>query len=188
MLEKNVTNRYGDADLAEFKAVVETKIEKTKRQLASLEGQLTEAAESKDSEGDWMDGSSTGSDMELLEIMASRQKKHLMDLQNALQRIYNKSYGICIVTKELIDKKRLMAVPTTAKSLAAKLNIKDSEKKPLSVRPQPSNTPKVISRIIRKPAPPTIKPIISEEEEEDLLAFNQEIDLALESFDEEDLD
>jgi len=127
-MTNQTSNRYSEVDLNEFKAHIDKKIEKTERQLNSLEERLTHAAESKDNEGDWMDDSSNSSDIEMLEVMANRQRKHLMDLQNALQRVYNKSYGICVITGELIDKRRLLAVPTTTKSLVAKM---DNSRKPI---------------------------------------------------------
>jgi len=86
-----IINRYSETDLAEFKAAIDKKVEKAERRLSAIEEQLADATESKDRDGDWMDNSSNNSDMEMLEVMANRQRKHLLDLQNALQRIYNKS-------------------------------------------------------------------------------------------------
>lgn len=188
------SNRYSETDLAEFKAHIDKKIEKTERQLTSLEERLAHAAESKDSEGDWMDDSSNNMDIEMLEVMANRQIKHRMDLQNALQRVYNKSYGICVITGELIDKRRLLAVPTTTKSLVAKMdNNRMSAKKAYKPETRPTaSVPKIISKIIRKPA---IKPAVSENwAEEDDLDIEMEDDLGmntpldLDNFSEEDLD
>jgi len=187
------SNRYSETDLAEFKAHIDKKIEKTTRQLTSLEEQLAYAAESKDNEGDWMDDSSNNMDIEMLEVMANRQRKHLMDLQNALQRVYNKSYGICVLTGELIDKRRLLAVPTTTKSLAAKMdNGRNAVKKAYKPEVRPStNGPKIISKIIRKPE---VKPAVSKNwEAEDDLDIELEEDLGmgtaldLDNFSEEDL-
>lgn len=163
-----IINRYSETDLAEFKVQIDKHIAKAESRLSSLEEQLADATESKDNEGDWMDGSSNSNDIEMLEMMAARQKKHLYDLQNALQRIYNKSYGICVVTGELIDKRRLMAVLTTTKSLAAKVgNGGLAVKKPFrpEVKPKAGKTPKIISRIISKPSP-TPKPKAWEDEED----------------------
>jgi len=53
--------------------------------------------------------------------MAARQKKFIENLENALVRIQNKSYGICRVTGKLIQKERLMAVPHATLSMEAKL-------------------------------------------------------------------
>ena len=58
--------------------------------------------------------------MEYLNDMAIRQRKLIQDLQNASVRIMNKSYGICVVTGDLIDKRRLMAQPIATKSVAVK--------------------------------------------------------------------
>lgn len=194
-MNTQIGNRYSETELAEFKAIIDKKTEKTERQLASLEEQLADTAASKDNEGDWMDDSSNNADIEMLEVMANRQRKHLIDLQNALQRIYNKSYGICVITRELIDKRRLMAVPTTTKSLAAKMNngqkaIKKTYKP--EVRPSASG-PKIISKIIRKPV---AKPVVAkdwETEEEDLdLEMDNELGMTTEvdfdSYSDEDLD
>ena len=187
------SHRYSEEDLADFKAHIDKKIGKTERQLASLEEQLAYAAESKDNEGDWMDDSSSNADMEMLEVMANRQRKHLLDLQNALQRIYNKSYGICVISGELIDKRRLLAVPTTTKSLAAKM---DNGRAPIKKAYQPktkpkTNGPKIISKIIRKPVTKQIVP--NDWEEEDLdMELEEDLgvatDLDLDNFSGEDLD
>ena len=53
--------------------------------------------------------------------MAARQKKYVENLENALMRVENKTYGICKVTGKLISKERLRAVPHTTQSIEAKL-------------------------------------------------------------------
>jgi RNA polymerase-binding transcription factor DksA len=53
--------------------------------------------------------------------LAGRQRKFIDNLEMALLRIENKSYGICKVTGKLIAKERLMAVPHTTQSMEAKL-------------------------------------------------------------------
>ena len=183
MTERNV-NRYGEVELMEFKAHIEKKIAKTEKQLASLKEQLADAADAKDNEGDWMDDFSTTTDIEVLEMMTNRQRKHLMDLQNALQRIHNKSYGICSISGKLIDKRRLLAVPTTTKSLVAKIENGDSASKGIN-RPsvksplKAKKTPKIISRIIRRPVSnETAKPKVWEEEDVEMdLELADRIDL-----------
>jgi RNA polymerase-binding transcription factor DksA len=59
---------------------------------------------------------------ESINQLAARQKKFIIQLEDALVRIENKTYGICRVTGQLIQKERLMAVPHTTQSLEAKLN------------------------------------------------------------------
>jgi RNA polymerase-binding transcription factor DksA len=54
--------------------------------------------------------------------LASRQQKFINNLENALLRIENKTYGICRVTGKLISKERLKSVPHATLSIEAKLN------------------------------------------------------------------
>ena len=165
-----VSTRYSEADLAEFKAIVEKLIDKGLKKLERLEEDYKDAAETMENEGDWMDDSSSQNDLGMLQTLVYRQRKHVADLQNAMQRIYNKSYGICVVTGELIDKRRLIAVPTTTKSMAAKAlaeaPVKEKEKPETedddeTPKPKPTtkSEPVIITRVIKKSttAPPKIK-------------------------------
>lgn len=122
MSSENVTVRYSDDDLAEFKAVIDSKLEKAMEQYQSLKEQLKDITENNtdDFAKDITDFSSIQTEIEMLNNMANHQRKYIQDLENALIRINNKSYGICVVSGELIEKKRLLAVPTTTKSVTAK--------------------------------------------------------------------
>ena len=53
--------------------------------------------------------------------LAARQKKFIENLEAALVRIENKTYGICRETGKLIQKERLLAVPHATLSMEAKL-------------------------------------------------------------------
>ena len=123
-MDNNPKLRYSDAELDEFREIIETKLRRATKHLTELQEQIVEITENTSDEhgGDWVDDSSINNDVEMLNNMAIRQRVHIQDLQNALVRIKNKSYGICIVTGELIDKRRLLAVPTTTKSMAAKVS------------------------------------------------------------------
>lgn len=129
MAKKENITRYSDEDLEEFQALIQKKLDQTEEQLESLESQIMEISEnsSDDHGGDWVDDSSTNNDIEMLNNMAIRQRKYLVDLNNAMMRIKNKVYGVCLITGELIDKRRLLAVPTTTKSLTAKTDIRREE-------------------------------------------------------------
>jgi RNA polymerase-binding transcription factor DksA len=131
----NVTTRYSDEDLQEFKSIIDKKLDKAKEQYQSLREQLKDITENNNDDfaKDITDFSSLQSEVEMLNNMANHQRKYIQDLENALIRINNKSYGICVVTGELIDKKRLMAVPTTTKSVTAKTQ---SEMKDVMVVPK----------------------------------------------------
>ena len=120
----NVTVRYSDEDLREFKTLIDEKLEKASQELAFTQSQIKEANESNASQqsGDWTDESSNHTEMELLTSMMARQQHFIQSLESALIRIQNKSYGICTVTGQLIDKKRLLLVPHATKSIEGKAN------------------------------------------------------------------
>lgn len=174
----NTVVRYSDTELAEFKELIDGKLEKAREQLLSLQEQILEITENTSDEhgGDWVDDSSINNEVEMLNNMAIRQRMYIKDLENALVRIKNKSYGICSVTGQLIDKKRLLAVPTTTKSLEAKAieQVKptpDVEVPPPPVVKPPAPAPterKVITKVIRKPTTSSSKPAVKDEDEDDL--------------------
>ncbi len=185
MTEQNVntTVRYSDADLAEFKLLVDKKVEKAKEELNYLQEQIIEITENSgdDHGGDWMDDSSINNDIEFLNNMAIRQRKYIQDLENALVRIKNKTYGICSVTGQLIDKRRLMAVPTATKSVEAKnaeaqKADKSADKKAESnqelleklEKVDVPTSPKIITKVIRKPKALPAKPVNVEDDDDDI--------------------
>ena len=155
----NVITRYSDEELSEFKKLVEEKIEASLKQLQSMEDRVANISESSGNDGDWMDDSSNMQDLDMLNAMVGRQRKHVRDLENALIRISNKRFGICVVTGELIDKRRLIAVPTTTKSLAAKTTIPERlkreamERKKTIITKAPASFSKIIKRTGGNPTP-----------------------------------
>jgi len=121
--------RYSDEELKEFKALIEERIAKAKQELDFTEQQISELNENGFNQqgGDWNDDASIHSEMEFLQSMASRQRTLVQNLANALLRIENKTYGICSVTGQLIDKNRLRLVPHATKSVDGK-NIANSNR------------------------------------------------------------
>jgi RNA polymerase-binding transcription factor DksA len=205
MIDQNVsaTARYSDADLAEFQTLVEKKLEKAKEELGYLQDQILEITENSgdDHGGDWMDDSSTNNDIEFLNNMAIRQRKYIQDLENAIVRIKNKTYGICLITGQLIDKRRLIAVPTATKSVEAKNaeaikeTIKPTEKKASGSldllekleKEEVISQPKIITKVIRKPKNPPAKPV-NVEDEDDLIFEDLEKDYNYEGGADEEAD
>ncbi len=116
------TVRYSDEDLKEFKSLIETKLEQSRKELNFTREQMLEINENSNNQqsGDWTDESSTHTEMELLNNMLSRQQQFIRNLENALLRIQNKTYGICTLSGQLIDKNRLRLVPHATKSVEAK--------------------------------------------------------------------
>lgn len=120
--------RYSDEDLAEFKKLILEKIEKAKKQLELYEdayrnGSSNDTEDTAPTFKSFDDGSNTLS-KEANSQLAIRQGKFIRDLQNALIRIENKTYGICRATGKLIRKERLILVPHATLSIEAKNNQK----------------------------------------------------------------
>lgn len=175
--------RYSDDDLAIFKKKIEKKLEYAIDDYEFVQNQIVDQTENMESDGDWMDSSSSNNDLEMLYLVANRQKKHVDALERALIRVANKTYGICQITGELIDKRRLLAVPTTTKSLAAKLgevtptnDTNEEEEKPSKKkRINKKKEPVVFSRILKKP--PVASASIHNFDEED---YEEDLDLGFE--------
>ncbi len=119
--------RYSDEDLQEFKAIIDEKLNQAQEELGRTQQQIDDLNENGFNQqgGDWYDDSTAHTDLEMLQRMLTRQQRHVQDLRNALLRINNKTYGICIITGNLIDKNRLRLVPHATKSVDGK-NIANS--------------------------------------------------------------
>ena len=117
-----VAARYSDEELEEFKELIEEKIIKTKQEVDFLKSQITESHENSSSQhsGDWTDESSLHTEMEFISNSLLRQQQFLRNLELAHMRVQNKTYGICSITGQLIDKGRLRLVPHATKSVEAK--------------------------------------------------------------------
>jgi len=118
-------NRYSDADLAEFREIINRKLDSAKKELAYLQGLITRKDEMGGDNDDarymTMEDGSMSMEREQLSQMASRQITFIDHLEKAIMRIENKTYGICRVTGQLIDKARLRAVPHATLSMEAKM-------------------------------------------------------------------
>ncbi|WP_010182015.1 TraR/DksA family transcriptional regulator [Aquimarina agarilytica] len=121
---QEIKERYSDEHLAEFKAIILDKIAHAQRDL-----ELLKSAYKNDGNNGTDDTSPTfkafeeGSETMSKEAnsqLAIRQEKFLRDLKNALNRIENKTYGICRVTGKLINPERLKLVPHATLSIEAK--------------------------------------------------------------------
>lgn len=125
-LEAPEKHRYSDEELEEFKAIILAKLEKSKEDLKML------------METFHLDGEhgtdDTSPTFKILEEgyqvmskeensrLAARQQKFINNLENALLRIENKTYGVCRATGKLISKDRLKSVPHATLSIEAKRN------------------------------------------------------------------
>ena len=124
-MELNEKTRYSDAELAEFKALILEKLAAARNELQILTNTLSNpnGNGTDDTAGTFKvleDGSAT-LEKEHVNQLAARQKKFIDNLEAALVRIENKTYGICRETGKLIPKERLKAVPHATLSMEAKL-------------------------------------------------------------------
>lgn len=117
--------RYSDEELAEFKELIEGKIAEAKENLAAYLEAYSNAG------NDTMDTAPTFKNLEEGNMvlskeengqLAARLEKYIKNLEAALIRIENKTYGICRVTGKLIPKERLRIVPHATLSYEAKMN------------------------------------------------------------------
>ena len=122
MAEERV--RYSDAELQEFKKIIQDKIAKAEKDLALInESFINDQNNGTDDTSPTFKAFEEGAETlskEQNSILAGRQEKFIRDLKHALIRIENKTYGVCRVTGKLIPKERLMAVPHATLSIEAK--------------------------------------------------------------------
>ncbi|QIX61527.1 TraR/DksA family transcriptional regulator [Hymenobacter lutimineralis] len=123
------TLRYSREDLAEFEVIIQDKLTAARKEVAFIKETLSRKNDSgtdntASSSKVLEDGADTA-EKESLNQLASRQMKFIQQLENALVRIKNGTYGVCIGTGKLIPKERLRAVPHTQHSIEAKLARRD---------------------------------------------------------------
>ena len=117
--------RYSPSELKEFEEIINGKLKDSRDELAYIKESLTKSKDQgiADTVGNSKlleDGADTA-EKENLNQLAARLQKFIQQLEFALVRIKNGTYGICVDTGKLISKDRLRAVPHTRHSIAAKL-------------------------------------------------------------------
>jgi RNA polymerase-binding transcription factor DksA len=123
-------SRYSEEELKEFDALINRKLDKAREEYKILKETLNR---NNDEGTDATSGGNTKvledgaetAEKENLSQLAARQQKYITNLENALIRIKNGTYGICSVTGKLIPKERLIAVPHTTQSIEAKMMQQD---------------------------------------------------------------
>lgn len=122
--------RYSEEELRDFEKLILEKLEKAREEYKILKDTLNRTndegtdATSGGNTKVLEDGAETA-EKENLSQLAARQQKYITNLENALVRIKNGTYGICSVTGKLISKERLIAVPHTTQSIEAKMMKQD---------------------------------------------------------------
>lgn len=120
--------RYSDEELLEFKDIILKKLDVAKEEFNTLQKNLRDGNENgTDSTNNnylTLDDGADTFEKENTTQLAARLMKFIQNLEAALVRIENKTYGICKTTGKLIPKERLRAVPHTTQTIEAKLHSK----------------------------------------------------------------
>ena len=120
MAEERV--RYSDSDLAEFKQLILQKLEQAKADYELLRENIANSNDTHDTSPTFKvleEGAATLSKEETGRLVA-HQSKFIRNLEMALVRIRNKTYGICKTTGKLIPRERLLRVPHATECIEAK--------------------------------------------------------------------
>ena len=123
-VEINEKVRYSDEELQEFKELILEKLAQAREEYEMLRGAVNHSTsdDTEDTSPTFKvleEGASSLSKEESGQL-AARQYKFIQNLENALIRIENKTYGICRVTGKLIPKERLRLVPHATLSVEGK--------------------------------------------------------------------
>ena len=120
-----IKNRYTKKELEEFEKIILDKINKATKELDYIkESLLRKNVSGTDSTQGALKTLEDGADTlekENLSQLAGRQQKFINNLQKAIIRIKNGTYGICKDSGKLISKARLKAVPHATQSIESKL-------------------------------------------------------------------
>ena len=116
--------RYSAEDLKEFEVIIKGKLEDTNAELKYLNRKNDTGTDATSGNSKVMEDGAETAEKENLNQLAVRQMKFAQNLENALMRIKNGTYGVCIDSGKLISKERLRLVPHTQHSIEAKLKQK----------------------------------------------------------------
>ena len=124
-MAEEIKTRYSDEELEEFKTIINDMLDKARKEYESLRYVIQHNG-SNDIE-DTIPSFKTVEDDGAMQLsreeasqLAQRQYKFIQNLEAALVRIENKTYGICRVTGKLIPKERLRLVPHVTITVEAK--------------------------------------------------------------------
>ncbi len=114
---------YTSEELQEFKEIILKKIDEARKNLALLNAAVANEGNDVTDTSPTFKTLEEGSNVlskEENSKLAVRQQKFIKDLEAALVRIENKTYGVCRVTGKLIPKERLRIVPHTTLTIEGK--------------------------------------------------------------------
>lgn len=120
-----IKTKYTLKELKKFEKLIQEKMDDAKNELEFIKESLVRknlsGTDSTQGALKTLEDGADTMEKESLSQLAGRQQKFIINLEKALIRIKNGTYGICKDSGKLIDKKRLMAVPHATQSIEAKL-------------------------------------------------------------------
>lgn len=122
---EEVKSHYSKAELEEFRQIILEKVDEARKELKRLQESLQESNEIGSDSYNMTEFGSETLDKEQTEMFMAREVKFIGNLEKALIRIENGSYGRCRITGKLIPAKRLRIVPHTMLSLEGKQMLKN---------------------------------------------------------------
>ncbi|WP_185855936.1 TraR/DksA family transcriptional regulator [Blattabacterium cuenoti] len=131
-MEEKVKQKYSLKERKEFRQILIGKLEKAKKDFSLLKEAFTNDQNNGTDDtyptfNAFEEGSNTLSKEQNVKIM-EHLKKFIRSLNTALIRVENEDYGICRITKKLIPKERLMAVPHTTLSIEGKRKVEENKR------------------------------------------------------------
>ncbi|MCY4234183.1 MAG: molecular chaperone DnaK [Bacteroidetes bacterium] len=124
----NGTTPFNDEVLAHFRALILDKRSHALEDVRKMQAQIKDSRDRSESDSAYSfhmaDAGTDAMEREKLYLMLARQQKYIGYLERALERIDNRTYGVCKVTGNPISRERLEAVPHTEISIEAKLKQK----------------------------------------------------------------
>ncbi len=123
--KKDEVQRYSEQELQEFEAILQDKLANTRKELAYIKSSLNKTIDQGTGgsigNAKLMEDIADTTEKESMNQLAARLQKFIQQLEFALIRIKNGTYGVCVDTGKLIAKERLRVVPHTQQSVEAKL-------------------------------------------------------------------
>ena len=114
--------RYNDAELEEFRLLIEQKLASARADYDMLRTATSNENDTEDSSPTFkvMEEGATTLSKEEYGRLAQRQAKFIRNLEMAMERIKNKTYGICKTSGKLIPRERLLRVPHATECIEVK--------------------------------------------------------------------
>lgn len=127
-----IITSFSDDDLAFFRDLILRKRAEAEDELNFHQSALESLVENEDdgyssSTHHMADAASNAEEIDMYYRLIERNRQYIHQLDKALMRIDNGTYGICKVTGKPIDRERLIAVPHTRYSIAAKMKGLDKQ-------------------------------------------------------------